>query len=103
MNARTYLNKRPYPMQSDSDRLKAVRRATAISEHLIFWNTRSNFNRRAAGSSIEDLSEVTGKMIYPGGCYCTKVRYEIALDDADKQARTSLCHCGNCKVRLPMD
>ena len=36
-------------------------------------------------------------MIFPGGCYCKKVRYEIDLEDADK-ARTSICHCKNCKV-----
>ncbi|KAK5941384.1 hypothetical protein PMZ80_006662 [Knufia obscura] len=36
-------------------------------------------------------------MKFPGGCYCTKIRYEISLDDADKDARTSICHCGNCK------
>lgn len=89
-------------MQSDSDNSKAVRRAAAISDHLIFWNTRSNFNRRAAGSSESDISEVTGKMIYPGGCYCAKVRYEISLDNGDKDARTSLCHCGNCKVMMPV-
>lgn len=33
----------------------------------------------------------------PGGCYCRKVRYEVTLDDPDKDARTSLCHCRNCK------
>ncbi|KAJ8994594.1 hypothetical protein HRR80_001306 [Exophiala dermatitidis] len=35
-------------------------------------------------------------MKFPGGCYCGKIRYEIDLDDKD-QARTSLCHCRNCK------
>lgn len=38
-------------------------------------------------------------MIYPGSCYCNKIRYEIDLEDPD-QARTSLCHCRNCKVSL---
>ncbi|OAL37480.1 hypothetical protein AYO20_03329 [Fonsecaea nubica] len=33
----------------------------------------------------------------PGGCYCGKIRYEIRLDDPAQDARTSLCHCGNCK------
>ena len=35
--------------------------------------------------------------VYPGGCYCRAIRYEVELEDADK-ARTSLCHCKNCKV-----
>jgi len=35
-------------------------------------------------------------MKFPGGCYCKKIRYEIDLEDADK-ARTSICHCKNCK------
>jgi hypothetical protein len=33
----------------------------------------------------------------PGGCYCRKIRYEITLDNPDEQARTSICHCKNCK------
>ncbi|KAI1491536.1 Mss4-like protein [Biscogniauxia mediterranea] len=35
----------------------------------------------------------------PGSCYCGLVRYTIALSDpaAEAQARTSLCHCRNCK------
>lgn len=35
-------------------------------------------------------------MIYPGGCYCKEIRYEIELETPD-EARTSLCHCRNCK------
>ncbi|KAJ9615756.1 hypothetical protein H2200_001833 [Cladophialophora chaetospira] len=31
----------------------------------------------------------------PGGCYCGKIRYEVALDNPDEQARTSICHCKN--------
>ncbi|RYP93294.1 hypothetical protein DL770_000583 [Monosporascus sp. CRB-9-2] len=33
----------------------------------------------------------------PGGCYCGAIRYTITLDDPHSQARTSICHCGNCK------
>ncbi|GAA5894864.1 hypothetical protein JCM5296_007601 [Sporobolomyces johnsonii] len=33
---------------------------------------------------------------YYGGCYCGAIRYEISLNSPD-EARTSLCHCGNCK------
>jgi len=33
----------------------------------------------------------------PGGCYCRKIRYEVKLDNPDEQARTSICHCVNCK------
>ena len=36
-------------------------------------------------------------MKFPGSCYCRVIKYEIELDDKD-QARTSICHCGNCKV-----
>ncbi|KAI0749283.1 DUF636 domain protein [Daedaleopsis nitida] len=31
-----------------------------------------------------------------GSCYCKKLEYEVNLDSAD-DARTSLCHCQNCK------
>ncbi|KAI0411307.1 Mss4-like protein [Xylaria grammica] len=33
----------------------------------------------------------------PGGCYCGAIRYVISLSDPESQARTSICHCGNCK------
>ncbi|KAI8630623.1 Mss4-like protein [Xylariaceae sp. FL1651] len=33
----------------------------------------------------------------PGGCYCGAIRYTISLDDPASEARTSICHCGNCK------
>lgn len=42
-------------------------------------------------------SSAATNMKFPGGCYCGKIRYEIDLDDKE-QARTSLCHCRNCKV-----
>ncbi|KAI1346435.1 hypothetical protein F5Y01DRAFT_319725 [Xylaria sp. FL0043] len=33
----------------------------------------------------------------PGGCYCGAIRYTITLADPATEARTSICHCGNCK------
>ncbi|KAG2002130.1 hypothetical protein GB937_009710 [Aspergillus fischeri] len=36
---------------------------------------------------------------YTGSCYCRNIKYEISLDSPD-DARTSLCHCSNCKVSL---
>ncbi|KAI1635051.1 Mss4-like protein [Biscogniauxia mediterranea] len=33
----------------------------------------------------------------PGSCYCGLVRYTITLSDPAAEARTSLCHCRNCK------
>ncbi|KAI0802171.1 Mss4-like protein [Xylaria sp. FL0064] len=33
----------------------------------------------------------------PGGCYCGAIRYTIMLSDPASEARTSICHCGNCK------
>lgn len=38
----------------------------------------------------------TEKLTLSGGCYCGKLRYELSLNSKD-EARTSLCHCGNCK------
>ncbi|ORY64791.1 Mss4-like protein [Pseudomassariella vexata] len=33
----------------------------------------------------------------PGSCYCQAIRYTITLDNPESDARTSICHCGNCK------
>ncbi|KAH9908304.1 Mss4-like protein [Xylariomycetidae sp. FL2044] len=33
----------------------------------------------------------------PGSCYCRAIRYTITLEDPAAEARTSICHCGNCK------
>jgi len=35
-------------------------------------------------------------MIYTGACYCKEIKYELDLASPD-DARTSLCHCRNCK------
>ena len=34
---------------------------------------------------------------YSGSCCCNTIQYAIELSDASKDARTSLCHCENCK------
>ncbi|KAL8750356.1 MAG: hypothetical protein Q9199_007124 [Rusavskia elegans] len=36
-------------------------------------------------------------MVYKGACYCKAIKYEIDISSPD-EARTSLCHCKNCKV-----
>lgn len=33
---------------------------------------------------------------FTGSCYCAQIKYELILDSAE-DARTSLCHCRNCK------
>ncbi|KAK2784337.1 hypothetical protein FQN53_008566 [Emmonsiellopsis sp. PD_33] len=33
---------------------------------------------------------------YTGSCYCSAIQYQLNLASPDK-ARTSLCHCRNCK------
>ncbi|EJT99790.1 DUF636 domain protein, partial [Dacryopinax primogenitus] len=33
---------------------------------------------------------------YKGGCYCGQIRYEFSLNSLD-EARTSICHCKNCR------
>ena len=34
---------------------------------------------------------------YTGSCYCRQIQYELNLSSPD-DARTSLCHCRNCKA-----
>lgn len=34
---------------------------------------------------------------YTGSCFCCKIKYNLDLSSPD-DARTSLCHCRNCKV-----
>ncbi|KAL9062035.1 MAG: hypothetical protein Q9206_000126 [Seirophora lacunosa] len=36
-------------------------------------------------------------MVYKGACYCKAVKYEIDIPSPE-EARTSLCHCKNCKI-----
>lgn len=38
---------------------------------------------------------------YTGSCYCRAIEYELELSSPD-EARTSLCHCRNCKVRMSL-
>ncbi|KAL1959373.1 hypothetical protein VTO42DRAFT_2176 [Malbranchea cinnamomea] len=33
---------------------------------------------------------------YTGSCYCCQIQYELSLESSN-DARTSLCHCRNCK------
>ncbi|KAF9465975.1 Mss4-like protein [Collybia nuda] len=35
-------------------------------------------------------------MIHHGSCYCKEIQYDIDLASSE-EARTSLCHCKNCK------
>ncbi|KAJ5369701.1 uncharacterized protein N7496_005793 [Penicillium cataractarum] len=34
--------------------------------------------------------------VYTGSCFCRKIEYELRLESAE-DARTTLCHCRNCK------
>jgi hypothetical protein len=38
-------------------------------------------------------------MLLTGSCICHKIEYELELESAD-DARTSVCHCRNCKVPI---
>lgn len=46
------------------------------------------------------LHQVSIMPVYTGSCYCRNIQYTLALASPD-DARTSLCHCHNCKVRGP--
>ncbi|KAI9865674.1 MAG: hypothetical protein M1813_002132 [Trichoglossum hirsutum] len=36
-------------------------------------------------------------MVHSGSCYCGKLKYELDLGSPDDDARTSICHCRNCR------
>lgn len=44
----------------------------------------------------EDGEEEEIMITLTGSCYCRAIKYQISLNSPD-DARTSLCHCGNCK------
>ena len=52
------------------------------------------FNRKALRA---DSLEPVKMSIYNGRCYCRQISYSITLQTPDS-ARTSLCHCKNCKI-----
>jgi hypothetical protein len=45
-------------------------------------------------------SSYLAKMLSTGSCYCRAITYEVSLNSAD-DARTSICHCKNCKACTP--
>jgi hypothetical protein len=67
-----------------------MNRLTALSRHLPRQTLRANL-------SFPLLSSLTRKMAtLTGSCYCKNIKYEVSLNSPD-DARTSLCHCRNCK------
>jgi len=60
-----------------------IGRLTALTAHL-----NNNAIKRSTSTLI--------KMLSTGSCYCRAITYQVELNSAD-DARTSLCHCKNCK------
>jgi hypothetical protein len=59
----------------------------------VHWlSSRSPFRPPSPQSS----SMASDKLTLHGGCYCGRLRYDLNLANID-EARTSLCHCMNCK------
>jgi hypothetical protein len=51
-------------------------------------------------SCVARTSQPTPRSTMPpvnGSCYCTSLAFTLTLTDPAEDARTSLCHCGNCK------
>lgn len=46
---------------------------------------------------IYKYTRISNMPRYTGSCFCRKIQYNLDLSSPD-DARTSLCHCGNCKV-----
>lgn len=64
-------------------------------------NVKSSIHGPSAPFAPLPLSRHISTMVYKGACYCKAVKYEIDIASPD-EARTSLCHCKNCKVDSPM-
>ena len=43
-----------------------------------------------------DSTDIKQSLKLAGTCYCKSLTYQLNLDDK-KDARTTLCHCENCK------
>ncbi|KAE9396299.1 hypothetical protein BT96DRAFT_966510 [Gymnopus androsaceus JB14] len=43
------------------------------------------------------MSDSLSPQTLPGTCYCGTIHYTITLDNPSTEARTSICHCHNCK------
>lgn len=69
--------------------------------HQLLSNVVSSKLRIHGHSAPLPLSRYASTMVYKGACYCKAVKYEIDISSPD-EARTSLCHCKNCKVRSLM-
>jgi hypothetical protein len=74
-------------------------RLKALSSALTF-NVRTAPPARLPHSSQFSTSSWLAKMLSTGSCYCRAITYEVSLNSAD-DARTSICHCKNCKVCTP--
>ena len=55
----------------------------------------SNLSIRASIRTFS-TSQTFAMPVYKGGCYCGELKYTVDVSPDD--ARTSLCHCKNCKV-----
>src|SRR4051794_19566828 len=74
-------------------------RLKALSSALAF-NVRTAPPARLLHSSPFSTSSYLAKMLSTGSCYCRAITYEVSLNSAD-DARTSICHCKNCKACTP--
>lgn len=75
-----------------SIRLGSVRDQIKLASH-----SRSPFPL-SSSQTQHFSSSALSRMKFPGSCYCRAIKYEIDLASKD-DARTSICHCKNCKVR----
>ena len=90
----------PPPSSFSLTRTKASSSSSSSSRH---FSTSPSRHLNASAPAQKPIQKLSGdsfskrKMIFPGSCYCRSIRYEISLESKD-EARTSICHCRNCKV-----
>ena len=69
-------------------------RLAAFPKHLSRPSRRANPIRLFTSSSPSQLARKMTTLT--GSCYCRNITYKVSLNSRD-DARTSLCHCRNCK------
>lgn len=72
-----------------------MNRLASVAKHLVIHTTPKQAT--LSPSRVFSRLSTPNMPTYTGSCYCRNIQYNLTLSSPD-DARTSLCHCHNCKV-----